>query len=138
MNSFELNKIEYYIDNPTDGNPFVGIRIINGKYHLSFPIGFTIEEKDENSILNYYRKLVKLRKEYKIISDGDIKFIETENEKVIAYKRIFKDKILTVICNFSPENQDIKNIFVEGKILISNYDNVSEVLRPYEAVAILK
>ena len=101
-------------------------------------INVEVEEKDDDSILNYYRKLVKLRKEYQIISDGDIKFIETENEKVIAYNRILDDKILTVICNFSPENQDFKNISVDGKILISNYDDVSEFLRPFEAVVILK
>ena len=101
-------------------------------------INVEVEEKDEDSILNYYRKLVKLRKDFAVISDGDIKFIDTENEKVIAYKRTLGNEVLTVICNFSSNSEHIKNVTHNGKVLISNYDTDHdfEILRPYETVVI--
>ncbi|MBQ7067536.1 MAG: alpha,alpha-phosphotrehalase [Synergistaceae bacterium] len=101
-------------------------------------INVEVEEKDEDSILNYYRKLVKLRKDFAVISDGDIKFIDTENEKVIAYRRTLGNEVLTVICNFSSNSEHVKNIAHNGKVLISNYETNHnfEILRPYETVVV--
>ena len=105
-------------------------------------INVEAEEKDSDSILNYYRKLVSLRKEYKIISDGNIKFLDTGNENIIAYERSLNEEALTVICNFSAVQEDIKQDFVSnGSVLIGNYDNFPEkikILRPYECVVIYK
>ena len=116
-----------------------------GKAWLDIPenyreINVEIEEKDPDSILNYYRKLVKLRKDYKVISEGEIKFIDTENEKVIAYNRNFENEVLTVICNFSSQDEKIKNVLPEGDILITNYEEAgkSELLRPYETIVIFE
>ena len=94
MNSFELNKIEYYIDNPTDGNPFVGIRIINGKYHLSFPIGFTIEEKDENyykMILRYLYKTILLTKNINLDKNDHYNNEEEKTIPLSSYIYIISD-----------------------------------------------
>ena len=108
------------------------------------------EEQDPESILNYYRKLIKLRKDYKIISDGDIKFININNQNIFAYQRGLDSQKLLIICNFSGENQiinapDFENQKVE-RVLICNYPDAyiqfapdsnhnPITLRPFEAFA---
>ena len=98
------------------------------------------EEADPDSILNYYRKLVKLRSENKIISDGRVKFLESGNERVFAYERSLDGKSIIVICSFSPIEERI-NKLAAGKVLLTNYDSGNESLenlRPYEAIVIQK
>lgn len=58
------------------------------------------EELDKNSVLNFYRELVRLRKSKKIISDGAIEFIKRDNPNVLAYRRTLADECLLVLCNF--------------------------------------
>lgn len=120
-----------------------------GKAWIGMPENYRLinvenEEADADSILNYYRKLVQLRKEYKIIAEGQIKFFDIGNEKVFAYERTLNLEKLVVICNFSCNEEKFNNVFVDGDILISNYrqspnkKNNTEILRPYEAIVIRK
>ena len=102
------------------------------------------EEKDPDSILNYYRKLVQLRKEYPIIAEGSVRFLGTGNDKVLTYERSFGDQRLTVVCSFSGGEETIDaalaNTLQAGTVLIGNYAerNVASCLRPFEAVAVLQ
>ena len=106
-------------------------------------INVAAEEKDADSILNFYKTLVKFRKENKIVQDGDIKFIERANNDVIAYCRTLGDKKLVVICNYRGENVNLteKNLaeyISDGyKKILGNYDGLTENLRPFE-VAVFK
>ena len=107
-------------------------------------INVEVEDKDKNSVLNFYRKLVKLRKENKIIQDGSIKFFERENNNVIAYCRTLDEKFLIVICNFrdkeiSLQEKNLSDFEAEGyKKILGNYDGVEKNLRPYEVAVFEK
>lgn len=92
---------------------------------------------DETSIFSFYKKLIYLRKEYKIISDGEISFDESP-EEIISYERKLGDKVLKVVGNLS-ENETDYSWSDEGyDRLIGNYDsavnssNGQIKLRPYE------
>ncbi len=117
----------------SEGEPWIGIpdnyREINAE----------AEEKDPDSVFTFYRKLVSLRKEYAVISDGDIEFRETGNEKVFAFCRTLGEEKLTVFCSFSGNEEAISMKIPDGKILIGNYPEVSiavDKLRPFEAIAV--
>ena len=80
----------------------------SGKSWLGIPANYTninaeAEEADPDSILNYYRQLVRLRQEHPVIAEGSVKFLETGNDDVLAYERRLGDEHLVVICNFSGE-----------------------------------
>ena len=62
---------------------------------------------DEDSVYNYYRKLISLRKEYPIIVNGDFELVGENNADVFAYLRHWKDQILWVACNFTDRMQKI-------------------------------
>ena len=103
-----------------------------------------VEERDENSVLNFYKSLVKFRKENKIVQDGAINFIERENNDVMAYRRSLDGKNLIVLCNFRGEEislreKNLSDYSADGyKKVIGNYEGLAEKLRPYEVVVFEK
>ncbi len=102
-----------------------------------------VEEKDENSVLNFYRELVKIRKEKKIIQDGDINFFERKNNDVIAYRRTLDENELLVICNFrdkeiSLQEKTLSEYSSDYKKILGNYSGLAENLRPYEVAVFEK
>ncbi|WP_031547807.1 alpha,alpha-phosphotrehalase [Oribacterium sp. FC2011] len=100
------------------------------------------QEADEDSVLNFYRKLVKLRKEYEVIRDGSIEFIFDSVKEILAYKRVGEDGDILVLNNMSKDEVSLpQSIDMTGrKILLSNYDESRisgiDVLRPYECIVI--
>ena len=107
-------------------------------------INVAAEEKDADSVLNFYKMLVKFRKENKIVQDGDIKFFERENNNVIAYCRTLVNEVLIVICNYRGESVSLtegrlQEYISEGyKKIIGNYEGLADNLRPYEVIVLQK
>ena len=96
------------------------------------------EESEPDSILNYYRELVKLRKDYPVISEGNVRFLDAGNENVLAYERTLGNERLVVLCNFSGNDEKVSGIDVKGKVLIGNYSGSHKMMKPYEVLAILE
>lgn len=105
---------------------------------------------DEDSVYNYYRKLISLRKEYPIIVNGDFELVGENNADVFAYLRHWKDQILWVACNFTDRMQKIvspssnRAEYRKWHVICDNYspsgypfEKGQIEMRPYEAVAIL-
>ncbi|SHH68016.1 glycoside hydrolase family 13 protein [Clostridium grantii] len=104
----------------TKGNPWINInenyKEINSKESLN----------NQDSIYYYYQKLIKLRKENKIIVYGSYDLILPEHEKIFAFTRTFENQKLVVVCNFSCEQVEFElpeNInYKEKNLLIQNYN----------------
>lgn len=98
---------------------------------------------DPDSILHYYRRLIQLRKQYPIISEGLYEPWLTDHQQVYAFKRRYHHEELIVINNFYGQKT---NVFVPNidqyEILISNYPDheLKEQLnlRPFETIALYK
>jgi len=101
--------------------------------------------EDKNSIFYHYQKLIKLRKDHDVISNGKIKFILEEHERVCSYVRILDNITLVVINNFFGDEikivlpDEYLNNRQKSKILISNYKdssilNENLTLRPFESI----
>ena len=101
------------------------------------------EEADPDSILHYYRQLVALRKQSPLIAEGRVRFLDTGNDRVIAYERTLGKQRLTVVCSFSAHREticaELADMLQRGSVLIGNYTERSEPdsLRPFEAAAVL-
>ncbi|MGP1403883.1 MAG: glycoside hydrolase family 13 protein [Catonella sp.] len=95
----------------------------------------------ENSVFNYYKKLIALRKEYEIIVYGDYNLLLPEDEDLFVYERSLDGKKLLVACNFSGNEREFDfDIVKNGKILTNNYEEfnlINKKLRPFEAVVVL-
>jgi len=102
------------------------------------------QNNDQNSILNFYKNVIKLRKSEKykdILVYGKFKMLFEKDEKVLAYIRQYKKRKILVIANFFKEETeiDLSNYCIK-KLIISNYPSIcsgenSLTLRGYEALA---
>ena len=94
------------------------------------------QENDENSILNFYRKAIKIRKELNVIKDGIYKEYNKLASKVYMYSRENSKEIVLVICSFYDKETKLKvpSFFNlnEGELILNNYENNSLILKPYE------
>lgn len=98
---------------------------------------------DPDSVLHYYRKLIRLRREHPVIVHGCYDLLLEAHEQVYAFTRTWKNERLLVILNFSPDAPVFalpSHIhFTNKELLIGNYsvDTGEDIklltLRPYEA-----
>jgi oligo-1,6-glucosidase len=93
--------------------------------------------KDPKSTLNYFRKMVQLRKNNLALVYGKYTLIDAENPNIYAYTRELAGKTILVVLNFSAQKATIKTGLdtKKAKLLINNYEGKSSTstLRPYEA-----
>ncbi|AJA49251.1 oligo-1,6-glucosidase [Clostridium pasteurianum DSM 525 = ATCC 6013] len=122
----------------TTGNPWIKV---NPRYT---EINVAEELEDENSIFYYYQKLIKLRHEEEILTEGSFKLYLTEDPSLYVYEREFKGEKWLVVGNFSEEEIEIDSLkpyfYEKWESVINNYGEVRDnmPLRPYEAFIIKK
>ncbi len=120
----------------TVGNPWLKV---NENYE---DINVEKQLKDSNSVLNFYKNIIKIRKENECLIYGSYNLILKEDKNIFAYERILDDKKFLIITNLS--NYD--NTYSYNKLnlrfsnlVISNYkvkehkDINSMILKPWEA-----
>ena len=107
-------------------------------------INAAAQMNDETSVRAFYKKLVQLRKEMEVISEGKIEFLMKEDENVLAYRRYTDSQQMLVMCNFTSEEAPVTlpQGWENTDVLIANWDNATALtdltLRPYECLALIK
>ena len=96
------------------------------------------QDKDAGSVLNYFRKVVSLRKNNLALVYGKYTLLDKKNPAVYAYTRELDGKKLLVLLNFkSSVSATSTGIDLsKAKIVLGNYSKPSTngTLQPYEAV----
>ena len=59
------------------------------------------QTKQPASLLNFMKKLITVRKKYKVFGRGTIEFLKPENTAILAYIRSYKDENILCIVNLS-------------------------------------
>ncbi|WP_163536350.1 alpha-glucosidase [Gracilibacillus sp. YIM 98692] len=98
---------------------------------------------DEDSILNFYKGLIKLRKDYEVFVYGTYQLLLPDHPAIFAYLRVLDDKKALVICNMTEEEITVelpeKIEYKESSLILNNYkqtnDSLSKELtfKPYQA-----
>ena len=81
------------------------------------------QEKDYDSILNYYRKLIAVRKstEYReVFTYGAFEQAYEDTEAVMAYYRVYGNKRLLVAANFGNQDTEIELEYPVAGVVLSN------------------
>ncbi|WP_421381488.1 glycoside hydrolase family 13 protein [Bacillus salacetis] len=121
----------------TSGQPWLAV---NPNYK---EINTEAQINDEDSIFNYYKKLIVLRKQYDIIVYGKYDLILPNHEKLYAYTRTLGDEKLLVLCNFYGEDLEVELpeevVSENASSLIRNYKGEAKLtkqmkLQPYEGI----
>lgn len=92
--------------------------------------------QDPASVFSCYRELIRLRKQYEVVIEGDYEQMLDGSETFFAYRRHWAGYTLTVICGFNREAVDDEEVasYGHGKLLLSNYEQIRDgVWQPYEA-----
>ncbi len=81
------------------------------------------QQNDEDSILSFYKKLIAMRKKYPVIAKGEISFLDTGTDMLLAYQRTLGKQQMTVLCNLDGKKQGIKVHSKWGsyQVLLENY-----------------
>lgn len=103
----------------------------------------TLDRESDNSIFNYYRKLIRLRKAVPVIADGIFEALLEDDDQILAYKRTDSTQELYVFCNYFPEETQVSlDIPADCRCILSNYNEdirpENLTLRPYEAIMFLR
>ncbi|GKX30510.1 alpha-amylase [Vallitalea longa] len=73
------------------------------------------QDKETDSLLNYYRTIIRVRQNNRALMSGEFRGIETHNQKVVAYERNYQDESLVVVHNLSSEDIEIYKKELEKK-----------------------
>lgn len=119
----------------TSGNPWIGVNpnftIINADSQVG----------NEDSIFEFYRSLITLRKNETILINGNFTLLEAEHRSLFSYVRAWKNESLLVIANFS--NDPLSTVDTQSHafaskmdLILSNYEQIgrqdANVLLPWE------
>lgn len=100
------------------------------KNYIEENINVEYENKNKASLLNYYKKLIKIKLNDEVFIKGEFKLVKYNN-KIIKFIRTYKNKKYLIIINLS--NKNVLDFNQEDKNLIfSNYqDDYNKFIPPY-------
>ena len=115
----------------TTGTPWLKV---NGNYKY---INAEEQIKDKDSVLNFYKKMIVLRREFKTLVYGEYKLLLEDDPYIYAYTREGNNEKFLIVTNISKNTLELNlNLkLTEENILIKNYEEIKNhsILRPYEA-----
>ena len=95
------------------------------------------QENDPDSCLNYFRRLVRLRKEEPTLIYGQYTLLDKDNPHVFAYTRELAGKKLLILLNFKDKPATLKAArdWKRATPVLGNYASLSTNghLQPFEA-----
>lgn len=110
--------------------------LVNSNYK---EINVEAEEKDPNSVLNFYKKVIKLRNENKETAIyGEFKMMYNSDNHILAYKKIAEKDELFVVVNLSKKtlsDRKIDKVIQKGnyELILANMESTKGLIKPYEA-----
>ena len=95
------------------------------------------QDKDPDSVLNFYRRAIHLRKTLSCVRYGDYKEHQKLSGKLYMYSRQDMRQKLLVVCSFSKKNLRFKapaDFYIPGaRLALCNYNTITQnTLQPYE------
>ncbi len=76
---------------PLISDPVYGYQSVNVEAQLRTP----------SSLLNWTKRLIRMRKRHKVFGRGSLTFLEPENQKVLAYTRDYEQEHILIVNNLS-------------------------------------
>jgi alpha-amylase len=100
--------------------------------------GVSLEEqqRDPNSLFNYYKKLIQVRQNHAALSNGAYLNLENDNKNVFSFLRIYKNNKVLVVVNLSdtPQSPLFQQTFKNYAGLLGDNKTYQKgiALKPYE------
>jgi oligo-1,6-glucosidase len=117
----------------TSGTPWIPLNPNHTRINLAAQWG------RPESIVGFYRRLIRLRKESEAALYGDFEVIEEAASPLFAYRRRSGSEALTVLANLSDTARELPAISPRGELILANYPDAAAEhgeLRPWELVVL--
>ena len=119
----------------TDGTPWLPV-------NPNYPeVNAASQEEDPDSLLNFYRKAIALRKSLPVVREGRYREFRKRSSALYVYARECPDRRLLVVCSFTPRPARFRAPggydLSKGELLLCNYPDAPAegsgfTARPYE------
>lgn len=80
--------------------------IIDPEYHYE-AVNVDIQEANLSSLLWWMRKMIAMRKRFKALSRGDLRFLKPDNSHILAFIRSYQQESILVVINLSRFAQSV-------------------------------
>lgn len=74
--------------------------ILDPQFHYE-SVNVELQSRNTSSLLWWMKRVISTRKKYKAFGRGDMKFVQSENAKVLAFTRSYEDQTMLVVANLS-------------------------------------
>ncbi len=91
-------------------DPVSGYQVVNVEAQLL----------DKSSLLQWMRRIIRLRKQYQVFGRGSLEFIEPANRKILAYIRQYQDETVLCMANLSRTPQS-------AELELSKYSGITPI-----------
>jgi maltose alpha-D-glucosyltransferase/alpha-amylase len=81
--------------------------ILDPEYHYE-SVNVGVQHWNTSSLLWWMKRVISKRKQYKAFGRGDMKFINTENAKILAFTRTYEEQTVLVVVNLSRYTQPVE------------------------------
>ncbi|HKM97043.1 MAG TPA: alpha-glucosidase [Buttiauxella sp.] len=115
----------------SDGTPWFKV---NTNFEM---INVAIQQQDPDSVLNFYRSLIQLRKQQRALIDGRYVLELPDHPQIYAYRRVLEGMEFVVLCNMSSKSARWRGEQLPlewAECVLGNYPKVDEIYRlhPWE------
>ncbi len=110
--------------------------ILDPEYHYE-SVNVENQRRNTSSLFWFMKRMINMRKNYKAFSRGDLKFIQVDNPKVLAFTRTYQDETILVVVNLSkyaqPAEIDLKSYkgFLPVEVFSQNHFPAIKESTPY-------
>jgi maltose alpha-D-glucosyltransferase/alpha-amylase len=59
------------------------------------------QERVKSSLLHWVKRMIRIRQRYPVFALGTLRFLQTENRKVLSFVREYEGQTVMVVCNLS-------------------------------------
>ncbi len=92
------------------------------------------EQKKDQSVYHYFKRIIDLRNKYPVIVYGDYKDLDFRNKSLYSYQRTDKTDEIIVVCNGTKRDIEYSKDYSDFTLILSNYrDQKENILQPFEA-----
>ncbi|MFN3705447.1 MAG: alpha-glucosidase [Thermoflexales bacterium] len=93
------------------------------------------QENDPHSLLNFYRRLIAVRKRTPALMEGEYAPLDVDSEAVLAFTRRTVGSACVVLLNMSEQPQAIAHPHAAGAVVFSSHGREGEHIGPHVALA---
>ncbi|MFP2903956.1 maltose alpha-D-glucosyltransferase [Pyxidicoccus sp. 3LFB2] len=68
-------------------------------------INVEAQERVKSSLLHWVKRMIRIRQRYPVFALGNLRFLQTENRKVLSFVREYEGQTVLVVCNLSRFSQ---------------------------------